>query len=183
MPSKYKISDHQDIHFIGFAVVQWVDTLSRPAYKNIIIDSFKFCRQRKGLNLYAYVIMNNHVHLIASAKEGHNLSDILRGLKRHTSKALLEAIQNNLSESRKNWMIWIFKSAGNSNSNNKDYQFWQQDNRPIQLTTSEMLEQRLEYLHENPVKEGVVFEAHHYIYSSAVDYSGGKGLLEIDFLY
>ncbi len=182
MSSKYKISDHHDVHFISFAVVQWVDALSRPAYKDILIDSLRFCQQKKGLKLYAYVIMSNHVHLIASAKEGFNLSDILRDLKRHTSKALLEAIQNNPTESRREWMLWIFKSAGRGNTNNKDYQFWQQDNRPIQLSSPEMVEQRLEYIHQNPVQEQLVAEAHYYIYSSALDYSGGKGLLEIEFL-
>ena len=79
-------------------------------------------------------------------------------------------------------MLWTFKSAGKSNVNNKNYQFWQQDNRPIQLSTAEMVEQRLEYIHQNPVHERLVTEAHYYIYSSAADYSGGKGLLEIDFL-
>jgi hypothetical protein len=103
-------------------------------------------------------------------------------VKRHTSKALLGAIQNNPAESRKEWMLWTFKSAGKSNVNNKNYQFWQQDNRPIQLSTAEMVEQRLEYIHQNPVHERLVTEAHYYIYSSAADYSGGKGLLEIDFL-
>lgn len=126
--------------------------------------------------------MSNHVHLIASADEGFDLSDILRDLKRHTSKALLETIQNNPAESRREWMLWIFRSAGKSNVNNKDYQFWQQDNRPIQLSSPEMVEQRLEYIHQNPVHERLVAEAHHYIYSSAADYSGGKGLLEMDFL-
>lgn len=182
LSSKYKISDHQDAHFISFAVVQWVDALSRPIYKDIIIEALRFCQEKKGLNLYAYVIMSNHVHLIASAKEGLKLSDILRDLKRHTSKAILEAIQNNPQESRREWMMWIFKSAGKSNTNNKDYQFWQQDNRPIQLSTSEMAEQRLEYIHQNPVQERLVGEAHNYIYSSALDYSGGRGLLEIYFL-
>ena len=182
LSSKYKISDHQDVHFISFAVVQWVNALSRPLYKDIIIESLRFCQQRKGLNVYAYVIMSNHVHLIASAKDGFKLSDILRDLKRHTSKAILEAIQNNPQESRREWMMWIFKSAGKANLNNKDYQFWQQDNRPIQLSTSEMAEQRLDYIHQNPIHERLVAEAHHYIYSSALDYSGGKGLLEIAFL-
>ena len=126
--------------------------------------------------------MSNHVHLIASAKEGFKLSDILRDLKRHTSKAIPESIQNNPQESRREWMMWIFKSAGKSNANNKDYQFRQQDNRPIRLSTSEMAEQRLAYIHQNPVHERLVAEPHHYIYSSPLDHSGGKGLLEIDFL-
>lgn len=182
MPSKYKFSDHQDVHFISFAVVQWVDALSRPQYKDIVIDSLRYCQQKKGLILYAYVIMSNHIHLMAAAEEGYSLSDILRDMKKHTSKTLFAAILSNPKESRKGWMKWVFRSAGELNPNNKVFQFWQQDNRPIQLSTAKMVEQRLTYIHDNPVKAGLVKEAEHYPYSSAADYSGGKGFLEIAFV-
>ena len=179
MSSKYRIIDHQALHFISFATVQWVDALSRAEYKDIFIESLKFCQARKGLILWAFVIMNNHVHLIASAKEGKNLSDILRDLKRFTSKALLGEIQNGAVESRRDWMLWIFKSAGIRNPNNWNFQFWHQDNHPIELSTNNMIDQRLEYLHENPVKAGIVYEARHYIYSSARIYAGLPGILEV----
>lgn len=126
--------------------------------------------------------MTNHVHLIISAKEEENLSNIIRDFKRHTSKTILKAIEENNRESRRGWMLWIFKKAGEQNSNTKNYQFWQQDNHPIELSTIKMVEQRLAYLHENPVEEGIVREAEDYLYSSAKDYSGGKGLLEIEYL-
>ncbi len=127
--------------------------------------------------------MNNHIHLIASAAEDYNLSDILRDFKKHTAKTILDEIITSQKESRRNWMLWIFKSAGKRNSNNKNYQFWQQDNRPIQLSTNEMMKQRLDYLHQNPVKEGIVHEPEHYVFSSAIDYTGGKAMIDIDFLY
>jgi putative transposase len=182
MPSKYAISDHQKPHFVSFATVQWVDALSRPDYKNVIIESLKYCQIKKGLILHAFVIMNNHIHLIASAKEGFNLSDILRDFKKHTSKTLLREILHNEKESRRSWMKWIFESAGKQNSNNKNFQFWRQDNRPIELSTNEMMDQRLDYLHDNPVVEGIVYEPEQYVYSSAVNYAGGDGLLEVEFL-
>ena len=179
MSSKYKITDQQSLHFITFATVQWVDALSRPLYKDITIESLKYCQSEKGLNLYAYVIMNNHIHLITSAKEGYNLSDILRDFKKFTSKKTLSAIENNLQESRRDWMLWLFRSAGKKNSNNTNYQFWQQDNRPIELSVNEMMEQRLNYIHMNPVKERIVEEPEHYIYSSAKTYTGEVGLIEV----
>ncbi|WP_020526610.1 REP-associated tyrosine transposase [Flexithrix dorotheae] len=182
MPSKYIINNPQSLHFITFSTVQWVDALSRPSYKDIIIESLRYCQKNKGLMLYAYVIMNNHVHLIASAKGNYNLSNILRDLKKHTSKKLFEAIQNNIQESRKSWMMWIFKSAGKANSNNKYHQLWQHDNHPIELSSNHLIQQKLDYIHRNPVKAGIVYEPHHYIYSSAFDYAGGTGILEIDFL-
>ena len=126
--------------------------------------------------------MNNHVHLIAAAKGGFNLSDILRDFKKFTSKKLFSAIEENAQESRKGWMLWLFRSAGKNNTNNKNFQVWQQDNHPIELSTGEMVKQRLDYLHNNPVEEGIVFEPEHYVYSSARDYAGGKGLLEVEFL-
>jgi REP element-mobilizing transposase RayT len=183
MPSKYKIHDSQRIHFVTFSVVEWVDALSRSYYKDILIDSLKYCQQAKGLIIYAYVIMNNHVYLIASADEGYNLSDILRDLKKFTSKKLIKAIDENIQESRKRWMLWIFRSNGERNSNNEVYQFWQQDNHPVCLDNAHMIDQRLNYLHNNPVAEGIVEEPEHYVYSSAKDYAGSKGLLDIVLLY
>ncbi|MGN6180017.1 MAG: transposase [Mucilaginibacter sp.] len=132
--------------------------------------------------VYAYVIMNNHVHLIASAKEDHNLSDILRDLKKFTSKKLIAEINANIQESRKRWMLWLFRSNAERNSNNKVYQFWQQDNHPVCLDNN-MIDQLLNYLHNNPVTEGIVEEPEHYVYSSARDYAGIKGLLDIVLLY
>jgi putative transposase len=182
MPSKYKIQNHQDIYFITFAVVEWVDALSRRQYKDIVVNSLQYCQKQKGLILYAWIIMNNHVHLIASAEKEFNLSNILRDMKKFTSKKLILTIEENLQESRRKWMLWIFSSNGKKNSNNEKYQFWQQDNHPVCLSDNEMQDQRLNYLHNNPVIEGIVEEPEHYLYSSARDYAGGKGLLSLVFL-
>ena len=119
--------------------------------------------------MHAWIIMTNHVHLIISSKE-NKLENIVRDLKKYTSKQILKAIEENNSESRKEWMLKIFKYAGKSNANNKEYQFWKQDYHPIELNTAEKLKQRLDYLHENPVRSGLVWESWHYKYSSAIDY-------------
>ncbi|SDM09989.1 REP element-mobilizing transposase RayT [Catalinimonas alkaloidigena] len=182
MPSKYAIRDHQAPHFITFATVRWIDALSRPYQKEVVLDSLRYCQQHKGLRLFAYVIMSNHVHLIAAAADNFSLSNILRDLKRHTSRQLLDLLQNDLQESRRDWMLWLCQEAAARNSNNQLYQFWQQDNHPIELSTNTMMDQRLEYLHQNPVRAGLVREPEHYVYSSALDYAGGKGLLPIEFL-
>ena len=79
-------------------------------------------------------------------------------------------------------MIWIFKSRGEKNSNNKSYQFWQQDNHPIELVDSEMFKQKLEYIHNNPVKAEFVEKPENYKYSSAVNYAGEKGVIDIELL-
>jgi hypothetical protein len=93
-----------------------------------------------------------------------------------------KAIEENQQESRKEWMLWLMERAGKKNSNIKNRQFWQQHNKPIELWSSEVIDQKVEYIHQNPVVSGFVTEAHHWKYSSAIDYSGGKGVLEIDFV-
>ena len=107
----YKIKDENAIHYLTFAVVEWVDVFARRDYSEIVIESLKYCIDKKGLQLYAWVIMPNHVHLIASAKESFLLSDILRDLKKHTSKSIVSGIEINTKESRRNWMLWIFNKA------------------------------------------------------------------------
>lgn len=122
MPSKYKITDPEGIYFITFAVVEWVDVFTRPDYTTILIDSLQYCIEKKGLILHAWCIMPSHVHLIASAAEGFLLSDILRDLKKFCSKKIIDAILDHPKESRRYWMLWLFKQAGERNSNNLHYQ-------------------------------------------------------------
>ncbi|EPR66180.1 transposase [Cyclobacterium qasimii M12-11B] len=124
--------------------------------------------------------MPSHVHLIISS-ENNILSDILRDLKRHTSKALLKSIAENPKESRKEWMLWMFGRAGKRNANNEKFQFWQQSNHPIEISNAKMLKQRLDYLHQNPVEAGLVALPEHFQYSSAIDYAGEKGIIPIIF--
>ena len=76
-------------------------------------------------------------------------------------------------------MLWMFERAGKKNSNNKNYQFWQQHNQPIELLDNKIIDQKLNYIHENPVEEGFVNEAYEYKYSSAIDYADGKGLINV----
>ena len=105
---------------------------------------------------------------------------ILRDLKKYTSAQVLKAIAENSQESRKAWMLPIFAKAGAANPNNTHYQFWRQDNRPIQLITAEVIMQKLNYLHNNPVVEGYVEQAEEYVYSSAPGIAGKTGLLKLE---
>jgi len=116
--------------------------------------------------------MTNHVHLIVRAAENYLLQDILRDYKKFTSKAIIGAIKENDRESRKQWIIKQFKTP-------EGYRFWRADNKPVELWSNAVIAQKLDYIHQNPVKEGLVFRAEDYIYSSAADYAGEKGLLEV----
>lgn len=182
MSSKYKPGEDSIAHFVSFTVVGWIDIFSRETYKEIFINSLQYCQHEKGLTLHAWIIMTNHVHLIISSHT-NKIENIVRDMKKYTSKQIIEAIQENPTESRKEWMINLFKSAGKSNSNNKDYQFWKQDYHPIELNTAEKVKQRIDYLHENPVRSGLVWEPWHYKYSSAIDYyTNEHGLLKVEHL-
>lgn len=182
MSRAYKFHNPDGLYFVSFATVEWVDVFTRREYKDLLIENLRFCQQEKGLELFAWCIMTNHVHLIGRAQEGHLFQDILRDYKKFTSKRLVEMITDHPAESKKEWMLRKFSVAGRYNHNNKYFQFWQQDNRPIELFSTHVTQQKLDYLHNNPVVAGFVHEPHHYIYSSAIDYSGGKGLLPISFI-
>jgi REP element-mobilizing transposase RayT len=180
MSRSYKFHDPEGTYFITFATVEWVDVFTRRAYKDILIDSLQHCQEKKGLLLYAWVIMSNHVHLIAAAAEGHTIPDILRDLKKYTASRILKDIQENSQESRRHWMLPIFAKAGADNPNNTHYQFWRQDNRPIQLVSAAVIEQKLQYLHNNPVVEGYVETPEEYMYSSAPAIAGKPALLKLE---
>ena len=179
----YKIRNQEGLYFVTFTVVQWIDIFTRPVFAEIVVDSLNYCIREKGLLVHAWVLMPNHFHGILSAAENKNLSDIIRDFKKFTAGKILKELENSEIESRKNWLLWLFKGAGTRNSRNEQYQFWQQENHPVELTNSEMIAQRKNYLHENPVKSGLVWEPWHYRYSSACDYmNDGKGLVEIEFI-
>jgi len=178
MSRNYKFHNQESPYFITFATVNWIDVFIRSQYRDILVESINYCIQNKGLVVYAWVIMTSHVHMIIGT-EKENMQDIIRDMKKYTSKAVLNAIKENPRESRRDWMLWMFERAGKKNGNNKNYQFWQQHNKPIELLSSKIIDQKLNYLHNNPVDEGFVLESHEYKYSSAIDYSDGKGLVKI----
>jgi putative transposase len=178
MSRKYKFKDPSATYFVTFSNVNWIDVFTRNVYKDIVVESLNYCIEKKGLVVYAWVIMNNHIHLIVCTND-ELLENILRDMKKFTSKAIITAIEENQQESRKEWMLWMFERAGQKNSNNSKFQFWQQHNQPEVLNNSYTLEQKLNYIHNNPVKAGFVDNPVHYPYSSAIDYADGKGLVKI----
>jgi len=181
MSRKYKFHNKEGLYFVSFATVYWVDVFVRDNYCHELVQSFDHCRKNKGMEIYAWCIMPSHVHLIFRANE-NNPGKLLGSFKTFTSKKLQQIIQDNSLESRKEWLLWMFEKAGRKNSNIKRGQFWQQHNQPIELWSSSVIDQKVDYIHNNPVEAGFVSEPEHWKYSSAIDYSGGKGLLNIDYV-
>ncbi|MEO8148485.1 MAG: transposase [Bacteroidia bacterium] len=179
MSSKYQIHGNYP-YFLTLTVVAWIDVFTRNEYRQEIIDSIKYCQKHKGLSVFAWCLMTNHLHLVAKGDESNSLSDILRDMKTHTSKAITRAIENNPRESRSKWMLNQFAFEANKfTSKNMTYHFWQSDNHSEEIHTNQFLDQKIDYTHYNPVRAGFVAEPQHYLYSSAIDYAGGKGLIDV----
>ncbi len=181
MSRKYKFLNKEGLYFVSFATVNWIDVFVREAYSNIIVESLNYCIEQKGMEVYCWCIMPSHIHLIFRAKA--NNPDVLLGrFKEYTSKKLVKTIQENQIESRKEWMLWLFERAALKSSNVNAKQFWQHNNKPIELWSPAVIEQKADYIHQNPVVAGFTTKGRHWKYSSAIDYSGGKGLVNIEYL-
>lgn len=179
MSRKYKFADNNKMYFVSFSVINWIDLFIRKDYKEILLNSIQFCQQTKDLELYGWCIMTSHVHLIIGTK-GNLMQNIMRDLKRHTSEELHKAIVNNNRESRKEWLLWMMERSAKKNNIKSGFQLWQPESHPIELSTNKIAHQKLNYIHNNPVEAGFVMKAEDWLYSSAIDYYGGKGLLEIE---
>lgn len=178
MSRNYKIRDQTKLYFVSFAVVNWIDVFLRREYKDVVVESLQYCIKYKGLEVYAWCIMTSHIHLIIGSNK-EPMEGIFRDLKRHTAKAILQMIEEHNQESRKEWMLWMFRRAGSRNPSIETFQFWQHQNRPIELFNNQMMQQRLDYLHQNPVEAGFVEAPQEYRYSSAIDCTGEKGLIDV----
>ena len=174
----HKIVNQQGLYYLTLTTVGWIDIFTRKVYREILLDSFRYCQASKGLVLYAYVIMGNHVHIIAQAETPYRLSDILRDFKKYTARQILAHIQTS-TESRKDWLLHVMRYYAKFNKNNRNYQCWQNDNHPVELVSPKWIAQKLNYIHLNPVRADWVDEAEQYRYSSARSYVGKDGLIEV----
>ncbi len=182
MSEKYKVGDQDMLHFVTFAVVQWVDVFTRQMYRDILLDSLKHCQKEKGLVLSAWCLMSNHIHMIVGREEKNMIEEIIRDFKKYTSVHICRAIEKNPKESRRKWMLEIFRDEAINSKKHQKYCFWQNSYHPIELSYTRIMDQKLNYTHDNPVKAGIVECAEDYLYSSARNYVGMKGLIEVDLI-
>lgn len=180
---RYKIVDQQGIHFVTFTIVGWLDVFVHRVYKDIIVDALNYGVQNKGLKVHSWCLMTSHLHLIISAEDGFELSQIIRDFKKHTAKSIIKQIENGI-ESKKELLLWYFEREGKKDARITKYKFWKEDNHAIYMDNRDigMMNQKLDYIHNNPVAEGIVMNPEEYLYSSARDYSEVKGLVQISHL-
>ncbi|MBI4644176.1 MAG: transposase [Deltaproteobacteria bacterium] len=175
MRTRYKaVEDGQPI-FITSTIVEWIPVFIRKPYIDILINALTFCRQNKKLKIFSYVIMDNHIHLLIS---GDNLSNIIRDFKRHTAREIIKLAEFE----KKFWLLQQFKFYRQKYKTDSDYQVWQEGFHPKQIFSEDMLRQKIEYIHHNPVRIGWVDKPEDWVYSSARNYLGLEAILEIDAL-
>jgi len=177
MSTGYKISPNStELYFITFQIVGWLDIFTRKNYKEVVAESMKYCQLHKGLNLYAYVIMSNHIHLLANSENG-DLSGFIRDFKRFTSQKFFEIMDSDI-ESRRDWMKMVVEYHGRYKIN-QTRQIWTHENHAELIYGQNFLEQKLAYIHENPVRAGIVAKPEDYLYSSARNYADMEGPIDI----
>ena len=178
MSESYQINDQSAVYYLTFQIVNWIDLFTRQIYRDIAIDSLKYCQENKGLEIFAYVIMSNHIHIIARSSE-NKIVNTIRDFKRHTSKQFIKTIQNESKESRKKWLLMLFNYETKKHTRNKNFQVWTHENHPVEIYSNKFIEQKVNYIHQNPVRNGLVENSEDYMYSSARNYAGKEGLLDI----
>lgn len=176
MRTTYKIYDEDALYFITSSTIENIPIFLNETMFNILIECFKFCRKEKGLKLYAYVIMDNHFHAIVS---GENLISIIRDFKRFTAKKIIEVIKTMNS----NWLLNQIEYWKKDFKQDSHYQIWQEGYHPQQIFNDEILFQKIEYIHNNPVKRGFVSKPEDWKYSSARNFSGDCSIIELDSLF
>lgn len=170
----------QELYFTTTTVVDWIDVFTRPIYKQIILDSLAYCQKEKGLDIYAWVLMINHLHMVVGVNDDrYSISDIMRDFKKFTSKKIITSIEENPQESRKTWMLDRFCFIGNNDKKIKNFKFWRDGNNIEQIYSYEFFKQKVNYIHMNPVRQEIVEHPEDYLYSSARDYAGLNGLLNV----
>ncbi|MBC7412497.1 MAG: transposase [Bacteroidia bacterium] len=178
MSRAYKFHNPEGLYFVSFATVFWIDVFVRQIYFDCIVKNLNYCIAHKGMQVYAWCIMPSHMHIVFKSII-QKPEELLRDFKSFTAKEMIVLIETNPQESRREWILNSFKKAGAKNSNNTINQFWQQHNKPIELWSNEVIDQKINYIHNNPVVSGFVDKEEDYLHSSARDYCENKGLVNI----
>lgn len=165
MTKNFKSKEPGIPYFATFTVIEWLNVFTKPQYISVLWDSLQYCRKEKGLKLYGFVFMTNHLHLIISADlEDVKLWQVIRDFKKFTAQKIIQMMQK---EENRRWILDVMKAAGAQNNANTQYQFWIQDDGAEEIQSDKFFLQKLTYIHENPVRAQIVTDACSYAWSSA----------------
>jgi REP element-mobilizing transposase RayT len=178
--SQWKILPGVNLYYVTTTIVEWQYVFTGFPYFDVILDSLKFCVASKGLHLHAYVIMPNHAHYILSTDEGKSLPDIMRDFNTHTSREITRLLK---MDSRFQ-LLGFFTDAASRDRRGNKCKVWQEGYHPIALGTPNFTAQKLNYLHNNPVRKGYVDRPEEWRYSSARNYLlGDDSLIKVELLF
>ena len=178
MSRNYRFHNPDAPYFVSFSVVKWLNIFEDDQYKNILLKSLRFCQQNKGMEIYAWCIMTNHVHLVFRSMNEQPPELLLGDFKSFTSNQIIKELLKYDHLAKNRMYLNVFKTAAEKLTNVKHHQFWQHHNHPIELWSNHVISQKIRYIHNNPVAAGYVSYPDEYAFSSARDYYGGKGVLE-----
>lgn len=178
MSTKYKATTTEECYFITITTVGWIDVFTRINQKYVIINALKHCQEHKGLEIYAYVLMSSHLHILCKATEGFILSDVIRDFKKFTSKKIIQTIIEE-PESRREWMLDYFEKACEHLKRNQQYKVWQDGYHAEHIYSNSFIKQKVDYIHNNPVKDKIVAYPEDFYFSSARNYAGLDHDLEV----
>jgi len=170
--SRYKVYEPTHPHFITCTVLHWIPLFTRPESVNILFESFRHLQQHDNFKLFAYVILENHLHLVAASDD---ISQSIKKFKSYTAKALLELLHANKAKTILDQLAFYKKAHKTETS----YQVWQEGSAWKLIQSEEMMIERINYIHNNPLKRGYVDEAAHWRYSSARNYENKEGLIDV----
>ncbi len=171
--SRYVITEPDKPHFLTCTVVEWLSVFSRPRVVDILLESWRYQREHAGLRLYGFVILENHLHFIAQAER---LDTCLSSFKSFTAKKIIA----HLHQHREEHLLARLHGAKLAHKTDREYQLWQEGSHAELVFSETMMREKLEYIHANPVQRGFVDRPEQWRYSSARNYAGEVGLLEID---
>jgi putative transposase len=169
--SRYRIFENDFPYFLTATIIDWLPLFTNPDIVRIVLDSMTFLQSNDRWTIYAYVIMENHLHLIVASK---NLSKEIGDFKSYTARTIIDFYKSNYSLALKSLSAakMLFKK-------DREYQFWQEGSHPEQIQSREMMRQKVEYIHYNPVRRGYVDDPEVWRYSSARSYAGKNSLIQV----
>ena len=170
--SRYKFTEDQSPHFMTATVVAWLPIFSHPQFAGLVLDSWRFLQRERKIKILAFVIMENHLHWIAV---GPRLSDCVRDFKSFTAKSIIKA----LKQCKYSTLLQELSFYKLRHKSGQTYQLWQEGNHPQQLDTDDKMWQKIEYVHQNPLRRGYVSDVVHWRYSSASGYAGMPCVLDV----
>lgn len=171
--SRYKIYEPTHPHFVTCTILHWLPIFTRKERVQIIIDSLTFLQEKDNLKLYAYVILENHLHMVL---QSNDLAKTMESFKKYTANQILKL----LKEENVKTLLEQLKVYKKAHKTDKEYQIWEEGYQPKLMQTDTIMVSKIKYIHENPVKRGYVDNAKHWRYSSARDYEGDSGLIKIE---